>query len=235
MAETGRSAWTARGKDNGEVYYKYTRNKPLDGSTPEKGLDYEAVHLGVKAIQQRLVDLGYDNSLINNDFVVDGIYGRKTRKMVKMYQAEKGIYAGGVVGSTTGTALWHDAIGEVGQAFKFDPAYIYGIMRQESGGDPGAVGYFTPGDRGLYQFNTLVHDITFEQAHDYMYATERVFSRFNNAWHKYRGKGNELRVNCSIAQHNAPAWADQWFATGNPPNSTIEGYVGKVLGFSLTY
>lgn len=229
MAETGRGAWTSIGKDNGESYYKYTKNKPLDGSDPDKSLSHEAVHLGVKAIQQRLVDIGYDSKIRKNDFVVDGVFGRKTRRLVKMFQSDNGIYAGGAVGPTTSSRLWHGAIADQGQTFRFDPAYIYGIMLQESGGDPGAVGWFTPGDRGLYQYNTLVHDITYEQAHDYMWATEAVFARFNNAWHKYRGRGMALKVSCSIAQHNAPAWADQWFATGQPPNDRIENYVGRVL------
>lgn len=235
MVDTGRGAWTSIGKDNGESYYKYTKNKPLDGSTPEKSLSHQAVHLGVKAIQSRLVDLGYDDRLRNNDFVVDGVYGRKTKRLVRMFQKDNGIYAGGVVGSTTGSALWRGAIADQGQTFKFDPAFIYGIMLQESGGDPGAVGWFTPGDRGLYQYNTLVHDITYEQAHDYMWATEAVFSRFNNAWRKYQGKGVDLRVHCAIAQHNAPAWADQWFETGEAPNEKIVDYVGRVLSNAAKY
>jgi hypothetical protein len=235
MVDTGRGAWTTIGKDNGEAYYKYTKNKPLDGSTPEKSLSHQAVHLGVKAIQQRLVDLGYDERLKKNDFVVDGVYGRKTRRLVRMYQKDMGIYSGGVVGATTGASLWHGAIEDQGQTFNFDPAYIYGIMLQESGGDPGAVGWFTPGDRGLYQFNTLVHDVSYEQAHDYMYATERVFSRFNNAWRKYRGKGADLRVFCSIAQHNSPYSADQWFQTGKPPTDKIIDYVGRVLTGAAKY
>ena len=235
MAETGRGAWTSIGKDNGEAYYKYTKNKPLDGSTPEKSLSHQAVHLGVKSIQNRLLDLGYDSALKHDNFVVDGVYGRKTRRMVRSFQKANGIYVGGVVGPTTGSALWKSAIGDQGQTFNFDPAYIYGIMLQESGGDPGAVGWFTPGDRGLYQYNTLVHDITYEQAHDYMWATEAVFSRFNNAWKKYRGKGSDLRVKCSIAQHNAPAWANEWFMYGEAPNEKILDYVGRVLGNAAKY
>ena len=235
MAETGRGAWTSIGKDNGEAYYKYTKNKPLDGSTPEKSLSHQAVHLGVKSIQNRLLDLGYDSALKHDNFVVDGVYGRKTRRMVRSFQKANGIYVGGVVGPTTGSALWKSAIGDQGQTFNFDPAYIYGIMLQESGGDPGAVGWFTPGDRGLYQYNTLVHDITYEQAHDYMWATEAVFARFNNAWQKYRGKGHDLRVNCSIAQHNAPTWANEWFMYGEAPNEKILDYVGRVLGYAAKY
>jgi len=236
MAEThGRGAWTAFGKDNGSIYYEYIARQPFDGSTPEKGPNYEAVHLGVLAIQNRLVDLGYDGRLRGDDFEVDGIYGRRTRRMVKFYQKDNDITVSGIVGSTTGKHMFRGSIMEWGASFKFNPAYVYGIMLQESGGDPGAVGYLTPGDRGLYQFNTLVHDISYKQAHDYTYANDAMFARFDNAWHKYRGKGDELRVNCSIAQHNAPTWANEWFMYGEPPNSTIESYVSKVKAFAETF
>lgn len=233
MTETGRGAWTPIGKDNGEAYYKFTKNKPLDGSTPEKGLSYEAVHLGVKAIQNRLLDLGYNTRREN--FEADGVFGVKTKRQVKHYQRDNGISTSGIVGFTTASSLFKGAIAEHGEAFKFDKKYIFGLMLQESGTDPGAVGWFTPGDRGLYQYNTLVHDVSFEQAHDYQWATDAVLARFNNAWKKYKGKGSDLRVNCSIAQHNAPAWADQWFSDGVPPNETILQYVGKVTAFSNQY
>lgn len=233
MAEThGRGAWTAFGKDNGSIYYEYIARQPFDGSTPEKGPDYEAVYLGVKAIEDRLVSLGYDD--VWDDFIVDGIYRLRTKRMVRRYQRDHGLPVSGLVGATTGSHLFGTYIAEAGLPFRFDSAYVYGIMRQESAGDPGAVGWLTPGDRGLFQFNTLVHDITFEQAHDYVWATDQVLARFNDAWKRYKGKGEELRIDCSIAQHNAPAWADEWFKTGVAPNETIQKYVGVVRAFAAT-
>jgi hypothetical protein len=203
----------------------------MDGITPEYGDWYEAVNLGVKSIQHRLVSLGYDDGLkFADEELMDGVFRRRTRRMVRRYQSDNGIAHTGTVGPITASRLFGSYISEVGTAFKFDPKYIYGIMMAESAADPGAQGWFTPGDRGLYQFNTLVHpDIDIYKAHDYEFATEAVFARFNNAWKKYKGKGADLRLNCSIAQHNAPVWANEWFDTGTPPNSAIESYVGRVL------
>lgn len=233
MADTGRGAWTTIGKDNGSIYYQYIKGEPRDGATPEKGLSYEAVHFGVKAIQSRLVDLGYDR-FVRNGFDIDGKFGPKTKRMVKKYQENNGIYVSGAVGQTTGSHLFGTYIAEAAEPFRWDHSYIYGIMKAESAADPGAVGWFTPADRGLYQFNTLVHAMSFEQAHDYIYATDEVLSRFNNAWERYQGKGEELRINCSIAQHNAPAWADEWFETGKAPNETIKKYVGTIRSFAVS-
>ena len=228
MSELGRGAFTSVGKDNGLSYYGYRKGKPADGSSPEKGFNYEAVNLGVLSIEKRLVELGYN-------LKVDGIFGPHVRDAVKDFQGKVEITQSGDVGYQTGPALFHGTIAGNGESFNFNPAFIWGIMKQESGGDPGAVGYYTPGDRGLYQYNTLVHDITYAQAHDHNWATEAVFSRFNNAWKKYRGKGEEMRTNCSIAQHNAPAWADEWFDTGSAPNTTILQYVGRVQSYATTF
>lgn len=229
----GRGAWTTYGKDNRSIYYEYIKGEPWDGSTPEKGPSYEAVHLGVKSIQTRLVDLGYDVDF-KVPFVIDGTYGPRTKRMVKKFQRDHSLTVSGLVGATTASYMFGTYIEEAAVPFRWDSTYIYGIMRQESAGDPGAVGWLTPGDRGLFQFNTLVHDITYDQAHDFKEATDRVLARFNNAWAKYKGKGEELRINCSIAQHNAPAWADQWFNNGFPPNETIEKYVSTVRGFAAS-
>jgi Putative peptidoglycan binding domain len=224
----GRGAWTSVGKDSGRSYYEFHKGEPMDGSSPEKSFNHEAVTLGVKSIEQRLNDLGYD-------LVVDGTYGPRVKKAVADFQGKNGISKVGNVGWITGPALWHDHIESVGLAFKFPTSYVWGIMRQESGGDPGAVGYDTPGDRGLFQFNTLVHDITPAQAHDFQYATDTMFARFGNAWRKYQGKGPELREACSILQHKSPASADQWFETGESPGPVSSDYVSKVKAFSLTF
>jgi hypothetical protein len=182
----------------------------------------------VKSIEQRLNDLGYN-------LVVDGTYGPKVKRAIKDFQGRNGISKVGNVGVITGPALWHDYIWEAGLNFNFKTEYVWGIMRQESGGDPGAVGYDTPGDRGLFQFNTLVHDITVEQAHDFHYATDAMFTRFNSAWNRYKGKGPELRENCAILQHKSPVSAEQWWETGESPGPVSSDYVSKVKAFSLTF
>lgn len=229
MAEKGRGAFTSVGKDNGKSWYAFVRNEPLDGSSPEKGFNYEAVHLGVKSIEKRLNDLGLA------DLVVDGTYGRKVKRGIKKFQAANGIYVSGEIGYSTGPMLWHDHIKSVGESYTYPAEYIWGTMKQESGGDPGAVGYDTPGDRGLFQFNTLVHEVTYEEAHDFEWATEAAFTRFQRAWKRYAGKGPELRLNCTILQHKSPAAADSWFNTETSPGPISENYVSKVKAFAKTF
>lgn len=229
MSEYGRGAFTRDGKDNGRDYYSFVRGLPLDGSTPEKSFNYEAVNLGVRSIENRLVELGYDVK-------VDGIYGPKVKAAVKEFQKSVGLSYDGTVGRNTGPRLFRGPIETFSRPYGYDPALIFGILKMESGGDPGAVGYFTPGDRGIFQFNTVEHkEITYEMAHDYLWATEEMCARFNRAWNRYQGKGPELRINCSIIQHKSPAAADSWFVSGIPFGPISEDYVSKVRAFALTY
>lgn len=224
----GRGAFTSVGKDNGKSFYAYVKGSPLDGAAPEKSFNHEAVHLGVLSIEQRLADLGYD-------IVVDGKYGPKVRKAVKNFQKLYSLPESGEVGYTTGPYLWHDVIAGVGESYKFPAKYIFGLMKAESGGDPGAVGYLTPGDRGLFQFNTLVHDITYEQAHDFDWATENAFIRFAGAWKKYSGKGETIRINCSILQHKSPVAAQSWYDNEESPGAVSSDYVSRVRAFAKTF
>lgn len=227
--EAGRGAFTHIGKDNLENWYEFVKGLPLDGSSPEKGFNYEAVHLGVLSIEKRLAELGYD-------LKVDGIYGPKVKVAVKDFQTQHGLAADGSLGFITTPLLWKPVIAERGADYKFNPSLIFGLMKQESGGDPGAVGILHSPDRGLFQFNLSDHpDVTVEEAHDYTWAVDSVFARFNGAWKKYAGKGMELRTACSIAQHNSPGEADTWFSTGTAPSDRIAGYVEKVLLFSNQY
>lgn len=228
MAE-GRGAFRFIGKDNGENFYKFVKGLPLDGTSPEKGFNYEAVTLGVKSIEARLVELGYS-------LKIDGSYGPKVKAAVKDFQTKNGIPDSGEVGYTTGPALWKPVIAEAGADRPFGPEFIFGLMKQESGGDPGAVGELHPPDRGLWQFNMEADpDVTPDLAHDFRWATDAVYKRFGGAWKKYSGKGYNLRLDCSIAQHNAPGWADQWFDIGTAPNDQIQGYVSRVKAFALGY
>jgi hypothetical protein len=222
---TGRGAFSAIGKDNGKRYYQYVEGAPLDGNQPKRDVNYRAVNLAVKAIQSRINAYGYSPAL-----VADGIFGKKSDAGVKWVQQRLGLVADGVVGPATCKALWKDLILWFAGVHSVPAAHIYGFMMLESGGDPGAVGSTTPSDQGLNQINLAVHThITPEQAFDPVFSIDYTAKRLRDARAKYSGKGVDLQTKCSIAQHNAPARANEWYATGEPPNEQIKRYVDLVL------
>lgn len=228
MSETfdpseGRGAWSLRGKDNGSIYYARLLRKRRDGGHPEYDAWHEAVHHGVRGIQVLLIDAGYD---------VDetGVFRLQEKRAIKAFQSAHGITVSGMVGMTTARALLAPVITRAAMEELFDPSFLYGIARQESGLDTGAQGFSHPADKGVWQDNTDF--IESELAWDPIGAAYRTARRFRSCLNRYKGKGDDLRFNCAIAQHNAPAWADQWFETGEAPNDTIAGYVTAVRGFA---
>lgn len=211
------------GKLNGARYYEFIEGKPQDGSSPGRDANFLAVHEGVKAIQHRIAKLGF---YVNPD----GTFGPNTRDAVKAAQHKLNLYVDGVVGPKTAKALWHDLIAYISGAASVPANHMAAIMLVESLGDPGAVGYSTPSDHGLFQINLDAHkDITVQQAHDPEFAISYTAKRLHDARAKFLNKGATLQTACSIAQHNAPAWAQQWYDLGTPPNATIKAYVDKVL------
>lgn len=226
----GRGAFSRVGKDNGSRYYEYVVDKPLDGASPTKDVNYQAVNLGVKAIQNRI------NSYGEGYLPVDGKYGSVTAEGVKWLQAKYGLYVDGVVGPATAKAMWRDLLIWFGGVYHAPASQLYGFMMLESVADPGAVGFTTPSDRGLSQINENAHpDITDEQAFDPVFAIDYTAKRLQDARIKYSGKSSELKNYCAIAQHNSPLWANQWYANGTPPNDQIKKYVDLVLGHALNF
>jgi hypothetical protein len=241
----GRGAFTRIGKDNKQALYTYIPNTPRDGSSPEKDDNYRAVSLGIRAYQMRLNEMGAPAALGIPPFVDGsgvGNYGPKTKKCVAWAQIQlKTGLTSGVIGSTFSRAIWKETCRKAASAQKCPPELLYGIMLQESGGDAGAVGYTTPDDSGLFQINMNVHgagtpeNFTVEQVYDPNFAGRYVAKRLTNALNRYDEKGDALRLDCAIAQHNAPAWADTWYRTGTAPNATIASYVAKIKAYAKQY
>jgi hypothetical protein len=220
----GRGAWSKIGKDNGSRWYEHIAGQPLDGSGATRDVNYQAVNLGVRAIQARINALGFASGA-RPPLVVDGLLGRNTKAGIEWVQQAKGLRVDGKAGPATCRALWHGLIGG-----DVPPRHLWGMMLAESVADPGAVGATTPSDRGLVQINLDAHPtITVEQAFDPTFALPYTASRLAAARLRYAAKGPELQTSCSIAQHNAPAWADAWYATGQAPNDLIASYVARVL------
>lgn len=228
---TGRGAFTAIGKDNGSRYYEYIAGKPLDGGKKTVDTNYQAVNLGVKAIQARINAYGYTPPLTE-----DGVLGGKTKTGIEWIQRRLALFADGQAGPLTCRSLWRDIITWVAVVKAVPGAHLWGIMLQESVADPGAVGYSTPSDRGLFQINLAVHtEVTSEMAYDPGYAADYTAQRLASARAKFSAKGTTLQTQCSIAQHNSPAAAASWYKTGTPPNEKIAAYVDKVLTHAKTF
>jgi peptidoglycan hydrolase-like protein with peptidoglycan-binding domain len=224
----GRSAWSTTGHSNGSNIYEYISGKPQDGSEISKGDAYRAVNLGVKAIQTAINSLGF-----NPPLVADGVLGPKSADGIKWAQSKLGLRSDGKAGSGTCTALWRSYIAIAAARYGVDPKYLFGQIAQESGYDPGAVGYSNDHDHGLVQINLDTYpDVTWEQAHDPAFATDWSAKRMAAAMKKYSGKGTVLQTNCTILQHNSPANADKLFDTGNYPNSTSKTYVSNILSYA---
>jgi hypothetical protein len=230
----GRGAWTLRGKDNGSTSYLRKWRTPRDGTIPI-GLDadatgwYESVHFGVLAMQRRLLAEGYGGPNL-----VTGEFGWATRRAARAYQAAKGIAGDGVVGPKTMESLVRSVIARVATLDGVDPQWIYGLAKQESGFDPGAQGWDTPYDRGVWQFNTSLGTVTVEDATDIDTACELVTDRFARAWKQYKGQGKDRRIDCSILQHRSPVAADMLFRS-NMIAAENATYIANVRSFAALW
>lgn len=224
----GRGSWSPVGKSNGLRQYTYVSGQPLDGNERDKGTAYYAVNLGVKAIQTEI----NRQKLSSSPLIVDGVFGARSAQGVREAQQKLGIGADGQAGVVTCKKLWRDLVKKAADLADIDPKYLYAQMSHESSGDPAACGYFNEPDRGLTQINTAAHpDVSLEEAHDSKFNLEWAAKRFSEALTKYKSKPS-LQIVCSIAQHNSPTSADNWFKTGKAPNDKIATYVEAVLGYT---
>lgn len=242
---TGRGAWKPVGKDNGSRYYSFVEGTPIDGDQPIRDANYQAVHLGVKAIQRRINSYGGYSPAV----VEDGTFGPETASAVKWLQKRLGVGADGVVGPTTARAMFKDLLLWYGGIYHVPASQLHGFVMLESGYDVGALGMSSPADRGLNQINENAHpDVTDDEAFDPFFSINYTAKRFGEARARYSGKSVDLKTKCAIAQHNVPVAAEVWYRDGVPPLGpftyngkqwdgypNIEKYVDYVLGHALQF
>jgi hypothetical protein len=137
----------------------------------------------------------------------------------------------GVAGPMTCKELVRPVLTDAALRREVDPAIIAAFATLESGWDPGAQGIGHSSDLGYFQCNVEDTEVTWTEAFDPILAADIACKRYAAARQRYKGKGAELRLACSIAQHNSPVWADQWFAAGEAPNETIANYVASVVRY----
>lgn len=243
MTVTGRGAWTRVGGTT--PYYELIKPRIGKAAASDPSLDTDAiaeraVYYGVFAIQARLKELGYRKAAPN------GIYTWWTAYRVKQFQKAAGLVADGVVGSSTAKKLFGPVVARYQTVYSLPVNLLGGVTTVESLFDPGAVGYGTPGDKGLDQFNTVppnnttwwnVEPVNYNaaMAFDYKWAVEEAARRMLKAKSRYSGKGEVLRNKCLALQHNSPLWADKLYNTGKYPTPEAETYVSNVFAAAKNF
>lgn len=220
---SGRGSWTTTGKANKARQYKLIPGLPLDGLTPNRGIAYRAVNLGVRAIQTAVNAEGYPAVLD-----VDGMYGPMTEAGVKWFQSEHGLSADGVAGAETCLRLWHQAVMDAADESGVYAKILYGQMLNESSGDPGACGYHHEPDRGLVQINTAMFTgISLAEAHDTVFALRWSAKLLRASLVKYADKP-DIAMDCAVLAHKSPAGAATLYRTGDYPNPDHKTYVDAI-------
>jgi hypothetical protein len=196
-------------------------------------IDQVRVNCAVKSIQVRLKTLQYDPHR------EDGVFGWYTWRAVKQFQKDHGLKADGEVGRKTMGELWRGRIEKEAASVGVPKELAVGIAIHESGLDPAAVGASTPPekgtDRGIVQINSLSHPTTSDvEAYDFLYSIKWENTRLATLGVKYHKKP-DLQWTCAVAANLSPVHADEWYATGTPPNPTIEKFVRDATAFGVAY
>jgi peptidoglycan hydrolase-like protein with peptidoglycan-binding domain len=196
-------------------------------------LDELAVNKGVLAIQ-RLVNACEG---VSAKVPEDGLFGAKTDAGVREVQRLGSVPADGVVGPTTMKTL---LLLPIMKAAAGRWQAVYGLLQNEGGWDPGAVGYIDSNDLGLAQVNLIAHPtVTVEQAFDPFWAIGFINGYLANAEKYLAGNARD-----SILSYNLGIGGTrQWIAAGRPrlwtpPWSKVErdttAYVDRILAAHTT-
>jgi Transglycosylase SLT domain len=211
----------------------YRLNFPRMGKLPsrrEPTLDEVRQNYAVKSIHKELLMRGFDPG--DNPW-----YSWDTYRAVRQYQKNStSLNIDGTVGRQTYTSLIKHVVFAREVRFDIPNHYLAGMVTQESGFDPVALGFIDPNDRGLLQINRVHHpDVSDQEAFNPRFAAEWGARRMATASNLFVGKTTELQWDCAIAYHNNPTSAKEWFETEQPPNEKIAGYVANVKKYAATF
>jgi hypothetical protein len=228
----GRGAWRQTGgllpaKPGQKGSVGYYRNAAA-GETPigsawvtkaDTSHDAEAVHYGVRALQQ-LVGAG-----------VDGWLGAESDTNIIAAQTKAKVEADGIVGPTTMRALLTPLILDTAAANDVPAKILGGLALTESGLDPAAVGV-NGQDHGIVQINLGAHPTTtLQQALDPGYALHFAAEDLSMVFRRYYGKtkNNVDPWLIAVANHNSPLLAKRWALEGEAPY--VEGRVFQIADY----
>jgi len=223
----GRSAWPRDGrggtlewdgKSPGRYYCLAAPNMLPVGSggwTSTSG-DERAVHGAVVAIQRAL------RRQASTSLEVTGVFDVATRDAALRFRRTLGLDTWGGIGPATARALFLPALQAVckdrGVAEHWP--VVCGIVQNESGWDPGAVGYVKPVDIGLAQINGDSHpDMSERERLRPAFAFNFIISYLTNAM-----KALDGNIDHAIVSYNlGVTGAKRWLAAGAPEIWTPEG------------
>lgn len=214
----GVGAWTL------PRYYGFGMNLP----DPSDTYQTQRVRWAVTAIQTELVRRKFLYADVSK---LDGRIGGKTDLSIQQFQRACGLTPDGKVGPLTAAKLWSQFFAWWQISLVIPDNYLAGLCKLESGFDPGAEGRVDNRDRGVFQFNRLYHpDITDKIAYsDPPFCIARAASMLRSAFDSLGS------WDAALANHNNPAKAKLWAATGVAPDAQIKTYVKLVKTASASY
>jgi hypothetical protein len=221
---TGRGAWTKRGNLLGKSMYVAGSSAGLASCETQ---DKWAVNRAVFAIQKMLNKAGYTFEYSTNP----GVFGPLTDKNVRAFQAVYAAPADGVVGPTTSKALLRAFIAEHEKVNGIPGRFLWGQIGAEANWDMGAVGYYTPKDIGICQFNTYYNQsLSVDQMTDPLFVIPLSAKRLRTRYNEYRTMttDSDRAWDAAILSHNSPVNARKFVVSGVYPTTQAANYVTRV-------
>lgn len=235
----GRGAWTTLGglltaKPGTTSHVGYYRLN-ASGETPigsawitkaDTSHHAQVVQLGTRALQG-LVGVPVREK--------DGWFGPDTDQYLRAAQSVLMVEVDGIVGRATMRAALSATVEHHATQAAVPMAYLGGLLVNESGLDPAAVGV-NGTDHGLAQINLASHpEISLLDAMDPDFAIGWTATELAHTWAVWNGqtaRGVDP-WDIAIANHNSPALARSWALSGQPPVVAkrpfqIADYVAKV-------
>jgi peptidoglycan hydrolase-like protein with peptidoglycan-binding domain len=189
--------------------------------------DKWAVNRAVLAIQTLL---GY------NGFPVQyasapGVFGPLTDASTRAFQAVHAAPADGIVGPNTTRALLRKIVAAQEKVNGVPDRILWGQIGAETSWDLGCIGYYTPLDLGICQFNLYYNaNISPDEAMNPQYVIPISARRLRTRFNEYRLLTSDVTRawDAAILSHNSPVRARAYAKTGVYPTAQAADYVSKV-------
>lgn len=195
----------ASGNEPGPYYVLATAEVSAVGSAGFAAPDilHRAVAYGVRSIQRAL-----NRQLGGAPFRADGVFGEKTSEATKTFQRKRNLTADGVVGPQTARALFTPVVRRLATV-RVPACALEGQVQNESGFDPGAVGYVDDRDLGLMQINGRWHP-EFDESERFspIVAVDYAIELYNNALSALGGNLEDAVAAYNLGIGGARTWIE---------------------------